>query len=311
MSEQSGPTPEEMGITSIVPDNIVRLADVVKATEYAEKGVPPEKYYARRWDETILLSDELTEEQKLQWTKPQIFMVSGMSRSGKSIVLHAIEREYLAEGIKTSYFASDNARVAIAEEVEKELKEKIEQGVLSAQDYARTREEMIYSPKNKQRVYEMVYKAAGEKLKEGGIVFVDATHLTDKSRKQAYEMIVGAYEQDDLPGFTFLEVSNSREHAQRLLDTDKDRREKLRQGEITAELARTSLHPKGLYHFPIDLSEAHDGIRDRDEISYEPLMEKHIKVINNYPDEKGLVDHVKSMFAKKPENIDTLWDIEE
>lgn len=310
MSEQSGPTPEEMGITSIVPENTVRLIDVVKATEYAEKGVSPEKYYEKRWDETILLSDELTEEQKLQWTKPQIFMVSGMSRSGKSIALHAIEREYLAEGIETSYFSSDTARLAIAEEVEKDLKEKIAQGALAPQDYARVREEMIYSPTNKQRVYEMVYKAAGEALKEGGIVFVDATHLTDKSRHQAYDMIQGAYG-EDLPNFTFLEVSNSREHAQSLLDKDKERREKLRQGEVTAEQAKTSLHPKGDYFFPIDLSEAHDKIRDRDELTYEPLMEMHIKIINNYPDEKGLVDHIKTIFAKKPEKIDTLWDIEE
>ncbi len=296
MSEQSGPTPEEMGIK-----HDVRMVDLEKATQYAVKGIAPEEYYRKRWDETILLSDELTEAQKIQWEVPQIIMFGGMSRSGKSTGILACERMFATEGIPTAYFGSDSARKPIIAEVEENLKKLNEIEPMTPEEYAKVREDMIYSKQNKERVYDAVYRAAGEELREnGGVVFVDATHLTDEKRQQAYEAIAQAYGVGELPKFTFIEISNTFEHAQELLKKDEDRRERLRKGEGTSEADQSAEHPKGPSYYPIDLSEAHEDIRKRDENTYEPMMEKHIKVINRYATAEELANHVKTMFARKP-----------
>lgn len=307
MSEGSGPTPEELGIT---PEqiNTIRMIDVEKATDYATKGIKPEDYYEKRWNETILLSDELSEDQRIQWTKPQLIVMGGMPRSGKSTVGTTIEREFNIEGIPCIYLASDITRNKLKEKIEAEL---LSEGFVRGTDeFANEREARLYSPENRQKVYDQLYAEAGNFMREtGGIAIVDATHITEKSRTQAYESIKSAYgaTADGTPPVTYLEVSNSLDHALDIFKKDQERIEMLRKG-YEVEM-QSPEKPKPAHYLPFDVSEAHPGIRKRDEARYEPILTKHIKVVNGYKSADELINHVKrDLFAKKPENIDTLWD---
>lgn len=384
-------------ITGLVEhSNFVRMEDVKQATNYAEKGITPEDYYKRRWDETIQLSDELSEKDKIQWTKPQLLLMGGLPRSGKSTVATTIERQFVQEGIPCRYFGSDLIRNKIKDEIEAQLL--LDGFEVGSTAFADEREKRLYSDENRQRVYNALYKKAGEFMRESnGIAIVDATHITQDKRENAYNAIMEAYEQNPngetdsevnspsavignhatnregdnaasrqgeteskingpdtvidnqdanregdtdgesgaeldtrniksgntglansgginkeikQPDFTYIEVSNDIQQALDIFEKDKARIDAHRKGFNIGQHGGDKLQKPG--YLPYDISEAHPKTRIRDEKLYEPIMTKHIKVINKYSTPEELINHVQnSMLAQKPETISSLMDIDD
>lgn len=369
-------------ITGLVEhSNFVRMEDVKQATNYAEKGITPEDYYKRRWDETIQLSDELSEKDKIQWTKPQLLLMGGLPRSGKSTVATTIERQFVQEGIPCRYFGSDLIRNKIKDEIEAQLL--LDGFEVGSTAFADEREKRLYSDENRQRVYNALYKKAGEFMRESnGIAIVDATHITQDKRENAYNAIMEAYEQNPngesgtdlgdhaasregetdsevrspsavivnhatnregdnaasrqgeteskingpgtvsdsrdaytsqekaMPSFTYIEVSNDIQQALDIFEKDKARIDAHRKGFNIGQHGGDKLQKPG--YLPYDISEAHPKTRIRDEKLYEPIMTKHIKVINKYSTPEELINHVQnSMLAQKPETISSFWDIDD
>lgn len=283
MSAESGPTPEEMGIETIGP-----------------------------WNENVKLSTELAEQDKIQWEKPQIIFMIGLPRSGKSTVGTVMEMDMAAEGLPAMYMGSDLVRNELEVEIEKDLEEKgLTRGT---EEFANAKAAELYSPENRQRVYDQLYAAAGAHVREeNGIVIVDATHITADKRREAYDKVMQAYHADgnqNMVRATFIEVENDHENAVRIFEQDNERIEAARKGLVPDEAKVDK--PVKPHYLQFDKSQATLSIRERDAALYQPPQEiRHIKIINNFDNVDDLIAHVRNdVLAKKPESIDTLWDID-
>lgn len=229
-------------------------------------------------------SRNLPESEKLTDDHPQLIMMVGLPRSGKSVVAEEIKRTYEEMGVKCKYLSTDIVRKPLITEINQQL---LTEGYNAGTDaYETERRNRLYSEENKQFIYDAMYQIAGEYMRdEGGIVIFDGLHVTEEKRDTTLKGVKKVFGSEQPAVLRIIEVANSEEKASQIFEADAERYKRV---------------VRGLAEPGDDLSEAHQGIREREKDRYEPIKQPHIKIVNDYESADALARHVRdNLFPKK------------